>query len=63
MMSGVGVLGSFIAMLFYIIIPIFILYFVIQAAVRNGIDSSETGKILRERNEQNVSHENHDEET
>jgi len=33
----------------------------IQAAVRNGIDSSETGKISRKRNAQNTSQENHDE--
>ncbi|WP_157052544.1 hypothetical protein [Ornithinibacillus contaminans] len=43
---------DFIISLLVYIIPIIILYFVISAAVRNGINSSDVAKILREKNEE-----------
>ncbi|WP_308419007.1 hypothetical protein [Virgibacillus oceani] len=41
-------LGFLINLVLYII-GLFILYLIIQAAVRNGIDNSEVGKIIREK--------------
>ncbi|MGY0694420.1 hypothetical protein ACW2QC_16845 [Virgibacillus sp. FSP13] len=41
-------MGAFINLLLYII-GLFVLYLIIQAAVRNAIDNSEVGKIIREK--------------
>ncbi|WP_442785815.1 hypothetical protein [Lentibacillus sp. Marseille-P4043] len=41
-------MGAFINLLLYII-GLFVLYLIIQAAVRNGIDNSKVGKIIREK--------------
>nr|GGG83575.1 hypothetical protein GCM10011398_31450 [Virgibacillus oceani] len=41
-------MGFLINLVLYII-GLFILYLIIQAAVRNGIDNSEVGKIIREK--------------
>ncbi|SES65507.1 hypothetical protein SAMN05216389_101270 [Oceanobacillus limi] len=42
---------TFLMNVFIYVIPIIILYFVIQAAVRNGINHSEVGKYILEKKE------------
>lgn len=37
-----------ISIFIYFVVPIFVLYFIVQAAVRNAIDSSEVGRIIKE---------------
>jgi len=45
--------GSFFS-LFFLIIPFVIGYLVIRLAVRHAIDSSETGKMIKEMYENNI---------
>lgn len=47
MMASVSLFGGFAALFFWLI-GLAILYFVITIAVRHGIDSSETGRKIRE---------------
>lgn len=56
-MEVLAPLGGIVITVLYFVIALFILYFVIQAAVRNAIDSSEIGEIIRKKYRQNTSDE------
>jgi hypothetical protein len=53
MFGGVSMMQTFpfFSIIFYLI-SLFVLYLVIQAAVRNGINSSIVGKVMRKKHEQ-----------
>lgn len=47
-MGSASMFGSLFSLLF-LIVPFVLAYFVIKLAVRHGIDSSEVGRILKEK--------------